>query len=162
MSKETAPLIRHVPLTQARASLGTIVNEVNRTNEYVVVERGGLPVAVIMDFDEFEDYLDVRDPATRARIAKASREYREGKAIPAESLVSRLQPAVAGKSRKKTVKTIRERLLLKRQRSSLRKRSRWLVRKRMNSFLMFAGQRHQSQTALKPLPYGASQFSETY
>jgi prevent-host-death family protein len=104
MSKETAPLIRHVPLTQARASLGTIVNEVNRTNEYVVVERGGLPVAVIMDFDEFEDYLDVRDPAARARIAKASREYREGKAIPAESLVSRLLPAVAGKSRKKTVK----------------------------------------------------------
>jgi prevent-host-death family protein len=65
MPSETHPLIRHIPLTQARASLGTIVNDVNRNNEYVVVERGGLPVAVIMDFDEFEDYLDARDPAAR-------------------------------------------------------------------------------------------------
>ena len=104
MSKQTDPLIRHIPLTQARASLGAIVNDVNRNNEYVVVERGGLPVAVIMDFDEFEDYLDVRDPAVRERIAEASREYREGKSFPAENLVSRLKQVAAEKSRKKTVK----------------------------------------------------------
>src|ERR1700712_2799299 len=104
MSKETAPLIRHVPLTQARASLGTIVNEVNRNSEYVVVERGGLPVAVIIDFDEFEDYLDARDPAARERIAKGSHEYREGKAVPAEDLIPRLQQAAAGKSGRKSLK----------------------------------------------------------
>jgi prevent-host-death family protein len=105
MSKQSAPsLIRHVALTQARASLGTIVNEVNRNNEYVVVERGGLPVAVIIDFDEFEDYLDARDPAARAHIAEASREHREGKALPAEDLVARLQQATGSKSRKQTVR----------------------------------------------------------
>lgn len=103
MSK-TDPLIRHIPLTQARASLGAIVNEVNRNSEYVIVERGGLPVAVIMDFDEFEDYLDARDPAARARIAEASLEYREGKAFPAEDLIPSLQQVAAGKSRKKTLK----------------------------------------------------------
>ena len=51
MFRPATSRIRHVPLTQARASLGTIVNDVNRTSDYVVVERGGLPVAVIMDID---------------------------------------------------------------------------------------------------------------
>jgi len=75
----------------ARASLGTIVNDVNRTREYVVVERGGLPVAVIMDIDEFEDYLELRDPKTRERIATASREHRAGMSVPARDLLADLQ-----------------------------------------------------------------------
>jgi prevent-host-death family protein len=104
MSRPVSPVIRHVPLTQARASLGTIVNDVNRNSEYVVVERGGLPVAVIIDFDEFEDYLDLRDPAVQERIAEASREHRAGKSLPAEDLIPRLQRATAaGRRRKKAV-----------------------------------------------------------
>jgi prevent-host-death family protein len=94
--------IRHVPLTQARASLGTIVNDVNRTCDYVVVERGGLPVAVIMDIDEFEDYLDLRDASSRARIARATREHRAGKSAPAEGLLTRLQHAAASQRRKRS------------------------------------------------------------
>jgi len=100
----TSPLIRHIPLTKARATLGTIVNEVNRRSEYVVVERGGLPVAVIMDFGEFEDYLDVRDPAVRERIAEANRDYREGKSFPAEDLIPRLQAVAAAARTRKTAK----------------------------------------------------------
>ena len=65
------PTIRHIPLTQARASLGTIVNDVNRKNGYVVVERGGLPVAAIMDYDEFADYLSARGlPAADSEAEK--------------------------------------------------------------------------------------------
>jgi prevent-host-death family protein len=101
MPRPAASRIRHVPLTQARASLGTIVNDVNRTRDYVVVERGGLPVAVIMDVDEFEDYLDLRDPAARKRIARASREQRAGESSPAESLLDRLKQTAANPRRKK-------------------------------------------------------------
>jgi prevent-host-death family protein len=100
MPKSSNPRIRHVPLTQARASLGTIVNDVNRTRDYVVVERGGLPVAAIMDIDEFEDYLELRDPKVRERIAAASREHRAGMSVPAEELLADLQrvpPASRGK-----------------------------------------------------------------
>ncbi|HVT16374.1 MAG TPA: type II toxin-antitoxin system Phd/YefM family antitoxin [Thermoanaerobaculia bacterium] len=102
MAKQLRPRIRHVPLTEARASLGTIVNEVNRTSKYVVVERGGLPVAVIMDVDEFEDYLDLRDPASRERIAQASREHRAGESSPAEDLLPRLPRVAVNRRRKKT------------------------------------------------------------
>jgi prevent-host-death family protein len=75
MRRQTTPVIRHIPLTQARASLGSIVNAVNRNGEYVVVERGGLPVAVIIDFDEFEDFLELRDPAARERLTEAGRDH---------------------------------------------------------------------------------------
>jgi prevent-host-death family protein len=103
MPRQTSPVIRHVPLTQARASLGNIVNEVNREGEYVVVERGGLPVAVIIDFDEFEDYLDLRDPAARERIAEARRDHRAGHTSPAADLLPRLRKAAAaGRTRRKT------------------------------------------------------------
>jgi prevent-host-death family protein len=102
MPRQTSPVIRHVPLTQARASLGNLVNDVNRDGEYVVVERGGLPVAVIIDFDEFEDYLDLRDPAVRERIAEASREHRAGQSSPAEDLLPRLRRVTAaGRRRRK-------------------------------------------------------------
>lgn len=98
MARSPKPRVVHVPLTQARSSLGTIVNEVNRSGEYVVIERGGLPVAVIMDIDEFEDYLDLHDPAVGERIAMASREHHAGKSSPAGGLLSRLQQ-VAGNRR---------------------------------------------------------------
>jgi prevent-host-death family protein len=102
MAKQLKSRIRHVPLTEARASLGTIVNEVNRTSRYVVVERGGLPVAVIMDVDEFEDYLDLRDPAARERIAQASREHHAGESSPAEDLLAPLQRVAMNRRRRKT------------------------------------------------------------
>jgi prevent-host-death family protein len=103
MPKSSNPRIRHVALTQARASLGTLVNDVNRTRDYVVVERGGLPVAVIMDIDEFEDYLELRDPKARERIATASREHRAGMFVPAQDLLAELQRASpASRGRKQT------------------------------------------------------------
>ncbi len=102
MPRQTSPVIRHVPLTQARASLGSLVNDVNRDGEYVVVERGGLPVAVIIDFDEFEDYLDLRDPAARERIAEAGLDHRAGRTSAAEDLLPRLRKAAtAGRGRRK-------------------------------------------------------------
>ena len=104
MPRQTHPVIRHVPLTEARATLGAIVNDVNRKSEYVVIERGGLPVAVIMDFDELEDYLELRDPSVRERIAEASREYHEGKSFPAEDLIPRLQQLASTGQTKKTAK----------------------------------------------------------
>ena len=105
MPEPLSSRIRHVPLTQVRASLGMIVNDVNRTGDYVVVERGGLPVAVIMDIDEFEDYLELRDPAARGRITKASLEHRAGKSSPAADLLPRLRQAAVNDRRKRNVTT---------------------------------------------------------
>jgi hypothetical protein len=35
---------------------------VHLNREYVIVEKGGIPIAGMMDIDEFEDFLELHDP----------------------------------------------------------------------------------------------------
>ena len=84
-------MIRRITLTKARDVLGKLVKRVNEEKEYVVLEREGEPKAVIMDFDEFEDYLDRFDPEIQAALAQGRKEYEEGKARPAEELLAELR-----------------------------------------------------------------------
>lgn len=51
------------------------------------MEKDGIPVAGVMDAEEFEDYLESRDPEVSARIRQSHEEYLEGKFRPAESLL---------------------------------------------------------------------------
>ena len=72
-------MIHRLPLTQARNALGAVVKRVHLNKEYVILERDGIPLAGVMDIDEFEDYLELRDPKVRAAIAKSRQEHRSGK-----------------------------------------------------------------------------------
>ena len=56
----------HLPLTQARNSLGAVVKRVHLGKTYVILENSGIPLAAMMDVDEFEDYLELHDPRVRA------------------------------------------------------------------------------------------------
>ena len=44
-----------------------------------------------MDIDEFEDFLEERDPEFRKQIAKSSKEYKAGKIRPANLLLKELK-----------------------------------------------------------------------
>jgi hypothetical protein len=50
-----------------------------------------------MDIDEFEDYLEVRDPKVRAHIAKSRAEFQAGKSRPAHELLDELRTRAARK-----------------------------------------------------------------
>jgi len=82
----TPPVIQRLPLTTARINLGAVVKRVHLNKEYVILEKDGIPVAGIMDADELEDYLELRDPKVRAHIRKSNDEYRAGKSRPLEEL----------------------------------------------------------------------------
>lgn len=84
-------MVRHINVTEARSALGRLLNRVHRNKEYVVIEKNGLPIAVLMDVDEFEDYLEANDPAVQKRITASTREYGEGKATPAATLGAELE-----------------------------------------------------------------------
>jgi hypothetical protein len=47
--------------------------------EYFIVEKGGIPVAGIMNADEMEDYLDLQDPGLKKQIRRSQEQYRQGK-----------------------------------------------------------------------------------
>jgi PHD/YefM family antitoxin component YafN of YafNO toxin-antitoxin module len=76
-------MVQRLPLTQARNSLGAVVKRVHLTKGYVILEKDGIPLAGVMDIDEFEDYLELQDPKVRAHIAKSRHEVRAGKSRPA-------------------------------------------------------------------------------
>ena len=59
------PLVSHLPITKAPVNLGAVVKRVHVGKEYVILEKGGLPVVAIMDIDEFEYYLEVKDPSVK-------------------------------------------------------------------------------------------------
>ncbi len=86
--KNKPPMVRHMPLTKARINLGAVVKQVHLNKEYVVLEKDGIPIAALMDAEEFEDYLELQDPEVKRHIAASTKEYREGKSFPAEDLIA--------------------------------------------------------------------------
>src|ERR671923_1664611 len=89
--KPTPPMVHHIPITQARINLGAVVKRVHLNKEYIILEKDGIPIAGMMDIDEFEDYLELQDPKVRAHIRTSTAEYLAGKSRPAHELQTQLQ-----------------------------------------------------------------------
>ena len=84
-------MVQRLPLTQARHNLGAVVKRVHLNKEYVILEKDGIPVAGVMNIDEFEDYLELQDPTAQASIRKSRQEFLAGKSRPARELLQELQ-----------------------------------------------------------------------
>ena len=98
--KETVspPIVHRLPVTQARINLGALVQRVHLNKEYIILEKDGIPIAGLMDIDEFEDYLELQDPKVRAHIHISNKEYLAGKSRPAHELLTKLQTEKRGKA----------------------------------------------------------------
>ncbi len=95
------PTVKRLPITQARINLGALVKRVRLNKEYVILEKDGIPVAGLMDIDEFEDYLELRDPKVREHIRKSYQEYLAGKSRPAEEFLKELRQEAIRKVRRR-------------------------------------------------------------
>lgn len=91
MARAVSVIVERLPLTKARINLGALVRRVHLHKEYVILEKDGIPIAGIMDIDEFEDYLEVHDPTVRDHIRKSRDEYRAGKSRPAHAFLAELR-----------------------------------------------------------------------
>jgi hypothetical protein len=60
-----------------------------------VLEKDGIPIAGLMNIDDFEDYLELRDPKAKRDIVASAQDYRRGKIRPVESLLAELRAADA-------------------------------------------------------------------
>lgn len=101
-----SPVVTSIPITKARINLGALVKRIHLNKEYFILEKDGIPIAGLMDIDEFEDYLELKDPKIREHIKKSHLEYLAGKSRPAEELLAELRPT----ERKPTKGTRRQRL----------------------------------------------------
>jgi PHD/YefM family antitoxin component YafN of YafNO toxin-antitoxin module len=85
------PMVTTMPITKARINLGALVKRIRLNKEYVILEKDGIPIVGMMDIDEFEDYLELRDPNVRAHIRQSHEEYLAGKSRPAGELLRELR-----------------------------------------------------------------------
>ena len=92
-------MVQTLPITKARINLGAVVKKIHLNKEYVILEKDGIPMAGIMDIDEFEDYLEAKDPQAQHDIAKSNEDIRAGRTRPARELLAELTKPGASKSK---------------------------------------------------------------
>ena len=91
MAVDKKRIVKRLPLTDARRHLGEVIRKFRIDKDYFILEKDGIPVAGIMDIDEFEDYLDTRDIGIKKQIRKSYDEYRKGKARPARDFLREIK-----------------------------------------------------------------------
>ena len=91
-------VVHRIPISTAWINLGQIVRRAYINREYFILEKHGIPLAAVMNIDEFEDYLDQQYPGLKKQIRRSQEEYRRGKARDAGKLLTeRLRPAAQSK-----------------------------------------------------------------
>ena len=106
MAKKAARKVSVMPITKARINLGAVVRRVHLNKEYIILEKGGIPVVGIMDADELEDYLEVHDPEIRRLIELSNEDIRAGRTRPAREFLAELQAGSRPKARANHRKTV--------------------------------------------------------
>ena len=91
MAASPKNIIHRIPITRARINLGQVARRAMLNREYFILEKDGIPVAAIMNAEELEDYLELKDPGLRKQIRKSYQEYRRGKTRDAGKFLKELQ-----------------------------------------------------------------------
>jgi hypothetical protein len=80
-------MVNRIPITKARINLGQLARRAHLNNEYFILEKDGIPVIGLMDADELEDYLELRNPKVKAQIRQSNLDIRSERIKPAEVLL---------------------------------------------------------------------------
>ncbi len=100
---KTRAVIHRLPLTKARINLGALIRRIHLKKEYVILEKDGIPVAGLMNVDEMQDYLEMKDPNLRMQVAEGYVTYQKGNVRDAADFLTELRGETKA-SNKKTKK----------------------------------------------------------
>ncbi len=92
------PVVQRIPITKARMNLGELAKRAHVNGEYFILEKDGIPVIGIMDADELEDYLELKNPQVLAQIAASKADVQAGRIKPAENLLAGLKTPSAAQA----------------------------------------------------------------
>jgi PHD/YefM family antitoxin component YafN of YafNO toxin-antitoxin module len=84
-------MVQSLTISEARLKLEALVKRINLKKDYVILEKDGIPVAGIMDIDEFEDYLELQDPKVKRHIKKSTEDFLAGRSRPAREFLAELK-----------------------------------------------------------------------
>jgi prevent-host-death family protein len=84
-------VVKTISVTKARINLEEVIKRVHINKDSFVLEKGGIPVAAILDIDEFEDWLEMKDPKIKEQIRRGYEEYKKGKTVPLDKFISKIR-----------------------------------------------------------------------
>ena len=90
------PTVHRIPIAEAGVDLGDIAKRAHLKGEYFILEKDGVPVAGILDAEELEDYLELRDAAIEKQIAESRKDYEAGRFRDAGEFVAELRESREG------------------------------------------------------------------
>lgn len=97
MAQRSRHAVQRLPITKARINLGQLARRAHVNKEYFILEKDGIPVIGILDADELEDYLELRDRKVAGAIRQSNADVKAGRIRPAAALIT--QPKREGKKR---------------------------------------------------------------
>lgn len=72
-------MIKTVSATNLRNNLKDAMDHVKESRKPLVITERDIPTAVLLDIDEYEDVLSVKDEALKKSIVRARNDYKKGK-----------------------------------------------------------------------------------
>lgn len=117
--RSTEVHVKTLPLSEVKAQLSKLVDEVSSRDEQVTITRNGRPAAMLVSPDEIESWRAtveiMSDPDAMAAIRRARRNLKEGKVLSEQEIeeLFDLRPGeaapVIGPRRKRGARTARNR-----------------------------------------------------
>ena len=87
MAPRSGHTVQRLPITKARINLGQLARRAHVNKEYFILEKDGIPVIGILDADELEDYLELRDRKVAATIRQSSADVKAVRIRSADALL---------------------------------------------------------------------------
>jgi len=95
-----AAVVHRLTSTAAKTSPGRLARRAHVNKECFILEKNGVAVAAILDVEELEDYLELRDPAIRRQIKNSNQDILAGKTRPASRFLAELKQTRASRARR--------------------------------------------------------------
>ena len=102
MAQRSSHVIQRLPMTKARINLGQLARRAHVNKEYFILEKDGIPVIGILDADELEDYLELRDTRVGATIRQSNADVKAGRVRPAGVLLTQSKSEEKTRTRRRS------------------------------------------------------------
>ncbi|MFQ5812332.1 MAG: DUF433 domain-containing protein [Anaerolineae bacterium] len=99
-------MTKMIGIKQAKMDFERLAEEIWHSKDRLLIERGGLPIAVLLSIDDFEELMEtvgeLSDPEYLASIREARAEYRRGEVDTEMRITRKTSPLVAELEIKRT------------------------------------------------------------
>lgn len=88
---EKTPMTKSIGATEVRNNLGNLLNRVHRGQEQLVVEKLGIPVAVIISIKDYEHYRRLLVQEHHIELGRSLAETAEAQDLSEEQLIAEME-----------------------------------------------------------------------